>query len=91
MFRKQDQTPASSPPKANLAMGWMKVGEKSILSQVTHSQGWSSQQFLVELSRAKVARSLICWSRAEPKSSSLILLEPSWAQKLKFDIDRAEP
>ena len=30
-------------------------------------QGWSSQQFLV----------LICWSRAEPKSSSLILLEPS--------------
>ena len=54
-------------------------------------QGWSSQQFLVKLSRAKVARSLICWSRAEPESSSLILLEPSWAQKLKFDIDRAKP
>jgi hypothetical protein len=26
-----------------------------------------------------------------PKSSSLILLKLSWAQKFKFDIDRAEP
>ena len=39
-------------------------------------QGWSSRQFLLELSRAKMARTLICWS---------------WAQKLKSDTARAEP
>ena len=54
-------------------------------------QGWFSQKKLLELSRTKVAQSLICWSQAKPKSSSLILLEQSWAQKLKFNIDRAEP
>ena len=40
-------------------------------------QGWFSKKKMLELSRTKVAQSLICWSQAKPKSSSLILLEPS--------------
>ena len=39
---------------------------------------------------SQIGSKLNSWIRAEPKSSSLILLEPSWAPKLKFDISRAE-
>jgi hypothetical protein len=63
----------------------------SVICTCLTYQGWSNQQFLVELSRAKVARSLIWWSQGDPKSSSFILLKPSLAQKIKFDIDQAEP